>query len=378
MSATLRRTLMPTHIWALAFGCIIGGSAFFMPANTFLPTAGPLGTAIAMLAAACVMIVIAFNYHYMVNKIPEAGGEFSYAQSAFGRTHSFVCAWFLGLSYISLVPLNATLMGVVGKHLVGDVFRFGYMYSVAGFDVFAGEVLLSLSVIALFAWFNIRGVKTAGWVQMTLALSLIGGVFIVALAALFSSAASFKSLSPAFAPKGSILSGVLAVMAVSPWAFVGFDTIPQAAEEFNFSHAKTRIIMIMAILFGAAVYMTLSTVTASVVPAGYSSWVEYVGDVKNLQGIASLPTFNAAKSVLGTGGARVHRHCRFRRRAFGRSRIPPRGEPSALFHVACGRSSGMVRPALAETRHARECRFVHRRALVICAILWTHRPRLGC
>ena len=91
-------------------------------------------------------------------------------------------------------------------------------------------------------------------------------------------------------------------MAVSPWAFVGFDTIPQAAEEFNFSHAKTRIIMIMAIFFGAAVYMTLNTVTASVVPAGYSSWVEYVGDVKNLQGIASLPTFNAAKSVLGTGG----------------------------------------------------------------------------
>ena len=32
-----------------------------------------------------------------------------------------------------------------------------------------------------------------------------------------------------------IMSAILATFAIAPWAYVGFDAIPQAAEEFNFS-----------------------------------------------------------------------------------------------------------------------------------------------
>ena len=299
---TLKRSLSPLHVWALAFGCIIGGSAFFMPANTFLPTAGPLGPVIAMLAAAGIMILIAFNYHYMVNRLPEAGGEFAYARSAFGNRHAFICSWFLSLSYIALVPLNATLLGVVGKYLIGDVFRFGYMYHVAGYDVFAGEVVLSVGTLLFFAWMNVRGIRIAGWMQMILSFALLLGVAAVTTAAFCSPSASIGNLHPVFPAGKAVLPGILAVMAVSPWAFVGFDTIPQTAEEFNFPHTKTRRIMVFAILFGAAVYISLNTVTASVLPAGYADWTAYVEDVQNLSGIDSLPTFHAAKSLLGNGG----------------------------------------------------------------------------
>ena len=44
----LQKKLSPLNVWALALGSIIGWGAFVMPANTFLPNAGPLGTAIAM------------------------------------------------------------------------------------------------------------------------------------------------------------------------------------------------------------------------------------------------------------------------------------------------------------------------------------------
>ncbi len=82
-------------------------------------------------------------------------------------------------------------------------------------------------------------------------------------------------------------------MVVAPWAFVGFDTIPQAAEEFEFSTKKTKTLMILSILFGAGVYVVLNTVTAAVVPEGYASWVEYIDDLPNLSGLVSLPTFHA-------------------------------------------------------------------------------------
>ena len=90
----LQKRLSPLNVWALALGSIIGWGAFVMPANTFLPNAGPLGTAIAMVAAALIMIVIALNYSYMINRFPVAGGEFTFTNASFGPICGFLCAWF--------------------------------------------------------------------------------------------------------------------------------------------------------------------------------------------------------------------------------------------------------------------------------------------
>ena len=95
---------------------------------------------------------------------------------------------------------------------------------------------------------------------------------------------------------------------MAPWAFVGFDSIPQAAEEFNFSHKKSRLIMVASILIGGLLYIILNTITAVVLPTGYDSWAPYIADTKldtlpeSLSGLSALPTFNAAKLVLGDLG----------------------------------------------------------------------------
>ena len=116
--AKLEKKLSPLNVWSLALGCIIGWGAFVMPGNTFLGKAGPLGTAIAMGIAALIMIVISFNYHFMIKRYPVAGGEFTYTQKAFGRGHAFICSWFLGLSYLAIVPLNATALALIGRNLI--------------------------------------------------------------------------------------------------------------------------------------------------------------------------------------------------------------------------------------------------------------------
>ena len=35
-----------------------------------------------------------------------------------------------------------------------------------------------------------------------------------------------------------IFEAILSTFAIAPWAYVGFDAIPQAADEFNFSYKK--------------------------------------------------------------------------------------------------------------------------------------------
>ena len=78
---SLRRQLSPMHVWAIAFGCVIGWGSFINPGKKFLPNSGVAGTTIAMILGALVMIIIAFSYAYMVPKYPNAGGEFSFAKN---------------------------------------------------------------------------------------------------------------------------------------------------------------------------------------------------------------------------------------------------------------------------------------------------------
>lgn len=60
----LDKKLSPINVWAIAFGCIIGSGAFLLPGTSFLPKAGPLGAAAAMLTGAFAMVIIAINYNY--------------------------------------------------------------------------------------------------------------------------------------------------------------------------------------------------------------------------------------------------------------------------------------------------------------------------
>ena len=165
--------------------------------------------------------------------------------------------------------------------------------------------------LVIFAVLSIRGISVAGKFQTGLALGLVGAVLLLAVASLFSGSASAAHLQPGFLSEGDgslQLGGILAVIAVAPWAFVGFDSLPQAAEEFNFSPRKSKIIMVLSILIGAALYIILNTLTAAALPEGYESWLPYIADCKldvlpqSLQGLSALPTFNAAKLVLGVPG----------------------------------------------------------------------------
>ena len=117
---TFKKQLTPAHVWALAFGCIIGWGSFINPGKKFLPNSGVEGTAIAMALGALVMIIIAFAYAYMVPKYPKAGGEFNYTKNCCGKIPAYICGWFLLAAYLTNVPMNSTAIGLIVDGLDGN------------------------------------------------------------------------------------------------------------------------------------------------------------------------------------------------------------------------------------------------------------------
>ena len=262
---TLSPTLKPLQVGALALGCIIGFGCFVLPGDLLI-TAGPLGATLGVLLGGAAMLIIARSYGVMVRAFPVAGAEFAYAYHACGRYHAYVCGWFLALGYLSIVPLNATALAVLGKFVAPQLFARGYLYTVAGFEVFAGEILLGSAAIVGIGLFQIRGVRSVGHLQVGMTALLVGGVLVVGLGTPVSGAASALNLQPYFAPDRGPLAGVLAMLAIAPWLYVGFDTLPQAAEEFDFSPRQGLRLMVLSIGAGAVMYAVVILATASVMP----------------------------------------------------------------------------------------------------------------
>lgn len=302
-SKALSKYLSPLGAWALSFGCSVGWGAFVMPGTTFLPIAGPIGTAIGVALGAVIMLIIGINYHYLMNRYPDSGGTLTYTIETLGYDHGFLSAWFLVLVYVAIIWANATALALIGRNLLGGLFQFGFHYQVLGYDVYFGEMVLTIAAIVIFGFVCIRGKVLSDCLQTALAFLLFCGIAISAILVMGKGGSMIAATTPAFSPTGRILPlQVFGIIVLAPWAFVGFESISHSVEEFKFSVRHSLGVMLMALIAGAFSYIALAWISASVQPADYENWSSYIEKLSNLNGIEGLPAFYAIESTMGKSG----------------------------------------------------------------------------
>ncbi|MQA11528.1 MAG: amino acid permease [Pseudonocardiaceae bacterium] len=263
--ARLSKTLKPHWVWAIALGSAVGWGSFILPTD-WMGTAGPLGAVAGLLIGGVLMIVIAVSYGFMIQKIPVSGGEFAYSYVGFGRNHAYLCGWFLTLGYLSIVALNASALALLCRYMLPAIAEWGRMYEIAGWDVYLGEVLIASLALVVFAVLNIRGAALSGRLQFAFVIIMIAGAGLVALGVFLHPDSSFGNFVPAFSPDTSAWAAVLAIVAIAPWAYVGFDNVPQAAEEFDFPPRKAYRLIVLALVAAAVFYSMMVLATAVATP----------------------------------------------------------------------------------------------------------------
>ena len=298
------RYLSPLDVWAIAFGCMVGWGVFAMPGTTFLPVGGPAGTLIAFAIGTVIMLIVGGCFSYLMSHTSIAGGVYSYAKEAFGRDHAFLSAWFLCLSYLTIVFLNGTALFFVARTLFSGALQSGPSYVVAGNTIFVSETVLSVLVLSVVAVLFVAARSALQKLHTALSVVLFAGVLIIAVACLprAISAGALRSfgtrgLSPAYA--------VFSLVIMAPWAFVGFEVTTFDTAHFSFPMKKSRRLIVLSILAAAFAYAAMALVSVASVPDGFASWQAYITALDGLEGVAAVPTFHAARSILGPMGLAI-------------------------------------------------------------------------
>ncbi|WP_153722467.1 APC family permease [Sporosarcina cascadiensis] len=262
----LNKTLKPSWVFAIALGSSVGWGAFILPGD-WIRDSGPLGAVIGLGIGALIMMIIASSYGVMIKKFPVSGGGFTYAFVAAGKIWAFICGWFLSLGYISIVALNASALTLLLKFLAPGFMKQGYLYSVAGWDVYLPEVLIASAIILLFALINTTGTSVSGQIQFYFSVLLVAGVVLLGVFTYGSADQPFTNLQPFFKGNQSILTSILVILAIAPWAYVGFDNVPQAAEEFNFSPRKATMLIVASLFTSFLIYAIMIGLTGWTFPS---------------------------------------------------------------------------------------------------------------
>ena len=294
------RYLSPLDVWAISFGCTVGWAAFMMPGSTFLPAAGPLGTLIGIAIGVVVMLVIGANVAFLMKHKPGTGGIYTYTKEILGRNHAFLCAWFLTLSYLAILFLNAISLFTVIRTVFGSSLQIGYRsYNIDGNVISLGEVGASIIALACVGLLFINAKPLLQHLQTILAILLLAGVLITAGFCL----PHLGSISGSFGTQGnSSPPAVFSIVMITPLVFFGFESVSLETVHFKFKVHLSKWIIIASLLMSGIAFVALTLISVCTTPDGYTSWQTYIADLDQMTGLPSVPSFFSAKAVMGNVG----------------------------------------------------------------------------
>ncbi len=306
---SMKRVLTKVDVLVLAIGAMLGWG-WVVLSGTWITSAGSIGAVLAFAIGGLLVIFVGLTYSELASAMPEVGGEHAYVHRALGKKASFIASWAITLGYVSVVTFEAVALPTVVDYILPD-YQAVYLWTIAGWDVYLTWVLIGMGGSIFITLINYFGVKPAVFVQLVLTILIVLiGVMLIFGSAINGSAAN---LDPYFLGG---TGGVMAVLIMVPFLFVGFDVIPQVAEEVNLPFKQIGKVLIFSVGCAVVFYMLIALgvglvldqtaltntelATADAMAAAFGS--QTFGNILILGGVAGIITSWNAFII---GGSRV-------------------------------------------------------------------------
>ena len=282
----LRRFLGRGDVLAVAFGAMVGWS-WVVLAGEMIVRAGAVGSILAFGAGAVMVWLVGLTYAELSAALSRAGGELSFTFLAMGPAGAFVCGWTLVLAYVAVCAFEAVALPTVLGYLVPAFGTGDPMYTVAGWGVQPAWVTAGVAGALVIGVVNYRGIRFAAFVQQI----AVAGLLLVGLA--FFLPGTPRGDLANLAPAVTGWEGVLRVMIMTPFLYVGFDVIPQLAEEIALPFRTIGRIILLSIAMAFVWY-------------GLVQWTVGLSLPPDTLAARALPTADAMSAVWGSPwGGRV-------------------------------------------------------------------------
>ncbi|MCF6410049.1 APC family permease [Pseudalkalibacillus salsuginis] len=306
---SMKRVLSKVDVLVLAIGAMLGWG-WVVLSGTWITSAGSMGAVLAFAIGGLLVIFVGLTYSELASAMPEVGGEHAYVHRALGKKASFIASWAITLGYVSVVTFEAVALPTVVDYILPD-YQAVYLWTIAGWDVYLTWVLIGMGGSIFITLINYFGVKPAVFVQLVLTILIV----LIGIMLIFGSAinGSAANLDPYFLGGAG---GVMAVLIMVPFLFVGFDVIPQVAEEVNLPFKQIGKVLIFSVGCAVVFYMLIALgvglvldqaalantelATADAMAAAFGS--QTFGNVLILGGVAGIITSWNAFII---GGSRV-------------------------------------------------------------------------
>ncbi len=268
------------------------GFGWIVLTGGFLQDAGTLGAALAFVVGGAIMALVGLTYAELVAAMPQAGGEHNYVLRGLGSRSAFICSWSLVLGYISVVAFEAVALPQTVLFLAPDMLA-GKLWTVADYEVYASWVAVGMVGALLITGLNYVGVRPAAVFQTFAVLFLL----LVGALLLFGSFVGGETgnMRPLF---NDGVGGLIAVLVAVPFLFVGFDVIPQSAEEINLPFKQIGKLVVVSVLAAAAFYILVMLTVGASLPQD----VLAKSDLSAADGMSALWGSKTMGDILVLGG----------------------------------------------------------------------------
>ncbi|MCF6390215.1 APC family permease [Mycobacterium sp. MBM] len=259
--ASLLKVLGNWDVLALGFGAMIG-FGWVVLTGDWIGSAGTLGAVLAMMAGGLIMGVVGLTYAELTAAMPKAGGEHNFLLRGMGPRWSFIGSWGIVGGYVTIVAFEAVALPRTALYLFPGLNQVR-LWEVAGSEVHLSWALVGALAAVVITTVNILGVKFASAAQTFVVVLLL----IIGLMLVFGSftGGSTDNMQPLITGGAA---GFFAVLVVVPFLFVGFDVIPQSAEEVNVPARQIGRLVVIAVVLATVWYLLTIVTTSSAMPAG--------------------------------------------------------------------------------------------------------------
>ena len=247
------KVLNAWDVLVIAFGAMIGWG-WVVSTGGWIEKGGVLGAAIGFVIGGIMIFFVGMTYAELTAAMPQCGGEHVFSYKAMGSTGSFICTWMIILGYVSVACFEACAFPTIITYLWPGFLK-GYLYTVAGFDIYASWLIVAIVVAFLIMMINIIGAKTAAILQTVLTCIIGGaGILLIIASVINGTVDNLDGQMFASSSAGLNVKAIIGVAALSPFYFIGFDVIPQAAEEINVPAKKIGSILILSVVLAVVFY----------------------------------------------------------------------------------------------------------------------------